>query len=201
MIHINLISEGKRPTAVRKKKDLSERLSGENTAGILLLVAILPGLLFTGWEFWSLRADLKEKTAYAGDLQRQYDSLKSIIAEVEDFKKKKQELENKIRVIEDLKNNQRGPVQVMEQVSRSLPELVWLDRMEVNRNTIRLVGRGQNENAIANFIDNLDKVEGFDEPAIRAMRAVGGGIYNYDMTVTYTLKPPEGVGVGEASEV
>ena len=201
MIHINLISEGKRPTAVRKRKDISERLSGENTAGILLLLAILPGLLFTGWEFWSLRADLKEKTAYAADLQRQYDSLKSIIAEVEDFKKKKQELESKIRVIEDLKNNQRGPVQVMEQVSRSLPELVWLDRMEVNRNTIRLVGRGQNENAIANFIDNLDKVDIFDEPAVRVMRAAGAGTYSYDMSISYALKPPEGGGVGEASEV
>ncbi len=201
MIHINLISEGKRPTAVRKRKDLSERLSGENTAGILLLVAILPGILFTGWEFWSLRSELQEKTAYAADLKRQYDSLKSIIAEVEDFKNKKQELENKIQVIEGLKNNQRGPVEVMEQVSRSLPELVWLDRMDVNRNSIRLVGRGQNENAIANFIDNLDKVEIFDEPVIRVMRAAGGGVYTYDMSVSYTLKPPEGAGVGEASEV
>ena len=201
MIHINLISEGKRPTAVRKKKDISERLSGENTAGILLLLAILPGLLFTGWEFWSLRTDLKEKTAYASDLQRQYDALKSIIAEVEEFKKKKQELESKIRVINDLKINQIGPVKVMEHVSRSLPELVWMDRMDVNRNTIRLVGRGQNENAIANFVDNLDKVEGFNEPIFRRMNAAGGGIYTFDMTISYTLKPPEGEGSEKASEV
>jgi type IV pilus assembly protein PilN len=201
MIHINLIGEGKRPTAVRKKKDLSERLSGENTAGILLVLTILPGLLFTGWEYWSLSSELKEKTAYAADLQRQYDSLKSIIKEVEDFKKKKAELERKIAVIEDLKVNQIGPVRVMESVSKALPELVWIDRMDVSRNAIRLVGRGQNENAIANFTDNLDKVEGFDEPIFRVMRAAGAGVYTYDMTISYTLKRPDAEGEDGASQV
>ena len=191
MIHINLIGEGKRPTAVRKKKDLGERLGGQNIAGILLLIMILPGLVFTGWEYWSLRTELQQKTAYAADLQRQYDALKSVIKEVEEFKRKKQELENKIHVINDLKVNQIGPVRVMESISKALPELVWLDRMDVNRNTIRLQGRGQNENAIANFVDNLDKVEGFNEPIFRVMRAAGSGVYAYDLTINYTLKQPE----------
>jgi type IV pilus assembly protein PilN len=201
MIHINLIGEAKRPTAVRRKKELSERLSGENTATILLLIAIIPGLLFAGFQYWSLRSELAEKTALAQQLQAEYDSLKSIIAEVEEFKRKKTELETKIGVINDLKVNQVGPVQVMEQVSRALPELVWLDRMEVSRTSIRLSGRGQNENAIANFVDNLDKVEGFNEPVFRVMRAAGAGVYTYDMVVSYSFKKPEPEGAEGASQV
>ena len=44
-----------------------------------------------------------------------------MIKEVEEYKAKKAELEHKIEVINDLKHNQRGPVQIMDQVSARCP--------------------------------------------------------------------------------
>ena len=97
--------------------------------------------------------------------QREVEALKQVIQEVEDYKIKKAELERKIDVINGLKANQRGPVQIMDQVSRALPELLWLSSLDVTPTTINLKGSAFNMSAVANFIDNLDKVDEFAEPS------------------------------------
>ena len=53
--------------------------------------------------------------------------LESAINAVNDFQKKKDSLQKRIDLINQLKQNQKGPVRIMDQVSRDLPDLVWLD--------------------------------------------------------------------------
>src|SRR4030095_8812345 len=124
--------------------------------GLLLGVASLAA---SGW-MWSRKVEAKE--AEVAEAQREVDALASVIKEVEDYKAKKTELERKIVIINDLKANQRGPVRVMDYVSRALPELLWLDRMQMTNEKIEIEGRAFNTNAVANFIENLDKVPEFD---------------------------------------
>lgn len=196
MIKINLLAEGKRPVAVRKKKQIGVKVNQQNIAAILLLLGLIPGLAATGVYWWMLHSELDAKKAQVRDRQRQYDELKPIIAEVDEFKKKTALLEQKIDVINTLKSNQAGPVLIMDYVSRALPEMVWLDKMEVNNNTIKINGRATNENAVANFIDNLDKVEEFKEPVLRQMRATSNSLYSFEISISYVLKKaptePEG---------
>ena len=111
----------------------------------------------------------------------------SVIKEVEDYKAKKSELERKIGVINDLKANQRGPVRVMDYVSRALPELLWLDRMKMSADSIELEGRAFNTNAVASFIENLDKVPEFDEPILKSTEQQGGGVYKYVINFHYSF--------------
>ncbi|MDX1644772.1 MAG: PilN domain-containing protein, partial [Thermoanaerobaculia bacterium] len=114
---------------------------------------------------------------------------KPIIEEVEQFEARKAELEHKIGVINDLKNNQRGPVQLMDHISRALPEMLWLNRMQMRGNSVTLNGQAFNTNAVANFIDNLDQVPAFAEPVLKdtSARGRGGesGIYNFVVTFTF----------------
>ena len=44
-----------------------------------------------------------------------------------------------VAVINELKSNQRGPVRVMDYISRALPELLWLDRIKMNASNMTLV--------------------------------------------------------------
>ena len=64
-------------------------------------------------------------------------------------------------------------MQVMDQISRALPELLWLDRMTMIGTRITLAGQAFNSNAVANFMDNLDKVPEFQEPILSDMTAGG----------------------------
>lgn len=192
MIKINLLAEGKRPAAVRKSKSPKRALlESEHLAGILLLVGLLVvGLLPSGAWWWLKRAEIADNKQEIADAERRVEELSAIIEEVEEYKAKQAELERKIQVIEDLRRNQRGPVQVMDSISRALPELLWLDNMQMNANTITLTGRAFSTNAVATFIENLDGVEEFDEPSLRGLQE-RGQVYNFNIAFAYSFTAPE----------
>lgn len=191
MIKINLLAEGKRPTAVRRGAPPSTEsfLQGENVALVMLIVAFLVPLLVVGAFYYKFHRDLEAKKREVAAAQEEVRKLQSVLEEVEEFKAKKAELERKIQVINDLRDNQRGPVQVMDAISRALPELLWLDRMTMGPNQIDINGRAFNFNAIANFAENLDQVAQFKEPYLRDSTE-RGQVYNFSLGFNYDYTRP-----------
>lgn len=184
MIKINLLSEGKRPTAVRRTAKPAAGVESENIALIMLIVTFLLPVLIAGAVYYKFHLDLVDKQQEVADAQAEVERLRSVLQEVEEFKAKKAELEHKIQVINDLRDNQRGPVQVMDSISRALPELLWLDRMEMGPSQISLTGRAFNFNAIANLAENLDEVPEFREPNLKDS-SQRGQIFDFSLTFNY----------------
>ena len=185
MIKINLLSEGKRPAAVRKARAAGP--PGQDVALWMLVAGALVGVIAAAAVWWVFNGRLQDKQAEVAQAQKQVDGLQAVIKEVEDFKRKKKNLTDKIAVINELKSNQRGPVRVMDYISRALPELLWLDRMKMNASNIELEGRAFNPNAVANFMDNLDKVPEFREPVLRETSAQGNGVYKFFISFDYSF--------------
>jgi type IV pilus assembly protein PilN len=194
MIKINLLSEGKRPAAVRKARGVGEV---RDLALWMLLLGALLGVLAAGGYWWYLNGKLKEKQEEVAQVQKEVDALQAVIKEVEDFKKKKKNLADKIAIINELKSNQRGPVRVMDYISRALPELLWLDRMKMNASSIEIEGRAFNPNAVANFMDNLDKVPEFKEPVLKDTNAEGN-VYKFAIAFDYSFVPKKPAEAGTA---
>ncbi len=195
MIKINLVGERKRPVTPSP----AARTGGFEGASIgnwLLIGLIVLGILSALGHMWYLNGKIKDKEAEVAEAQREVDELEPYIREVEAFKAKKAELERKVEVINQLKANQHGPVRVMDHVSRALPELLWLNRMEVAPTTITLAGQAFNTNAVANFIENLDRVPEFQEPILRDTQQKGE-IYTFVIAFNYSFKTP----ASEAEEV
>ena len=189
MIKINLLAEGRRPTAVRKSKS-AELLKGQDFGQWLLAAGFFVGVLVTAFFWWQTKEEKKAQDDEIAAAQAEVQALASVIQEVEDYKAKKAALETKIKVINDLKLNQRGPVRVMDYISKALPELLWLDRMTMDDALITVEGRAFNSNAVANFIDNLDKVPEFEEPTLKDMTEQSGGVYKYSIEFRYSFSPP-----------
>jgi Tfp pilus assembly protein PilN len=187
MIKINLLSEGKRPAAVRKAK--APGAPGQDLALWMLILGAFIGVLAAGAYWWVENGHLQDKLAEVAQAQKQVDALQAVIKEVDDYKTKKKNLTDKIGVINDLKSNQRGPVRIMDYISRSLPELLWLDRMKLNASSIELEGRAFNPNAVANFLDNLDKVPEFKEPVLKDTSAQSNSVYKFLITFDYSFTP------------
>src|SRR3954452_11078546 len=185
MIKINLLSEGKRPAAVRKKSAV--KLEGQAIGQWMLLAGLLVGVLALAGAWYLQNQKLEAKQKEVADAQHEVDQLASVIKEVEEYKDKKAELERKIGIINDLKANQRGPVRVMDYISRALPELLWLDSTTMKSDSITVEGRAFNTNAVANFIDNLDKVPEFDEPLLKSTDLQQGGIYKFRVDFNYSF--------------
>jgi type IV pilus assembly protein PilN len=201
MIKINLLSEGKRPTAVRKTRAIQPVGGGtSNTALWTLLAMVLLGAAAAGAGWWHLKSELEGVTQRVAAAQKEVDELQEVLEEVARYEKTKADLQHKISVINQLKANQRGPVRVMDYVSRALPELLWLDTMTMQPSTITLTGRAFNDTAVANFLEGLEGVLGFEE-ATRSDVTDRGPVYEYVISFPYTYTPltegaQEGAGIG-----
>jgi Tfp pilus assembly protein PilN len=195
MVKINLLAEGKRPVIARKSKQPLLQLSGANIANAVFTGLAVLGLIVAAAWYFVLESQIKGKDDEIRVAQKEVDELQQVIREVQQYERQLRELRRKVNVITRLKDNQRGPVQVMDQVSRALPELLWLNKMNVTGNRIEFQGSAFNMSAVANFIDNLDAVANFREPILqdtsRARRnRRAGASYNFRMTVGYTIKAP-----------
>lgn len=191
MVKINLLAEGKRPIIARRAKQPLLQLSGANAANIVLAAVAVASLLAAATWYFLLERNIKRKAAEIAVAQKEVDELQQVIKEVEEFKRRRDELTRKVQIITDLKNNQRGPVQIMDEVSRALPELLWLTRMDVSASAINFQGTAMNMSAVANFIENLDRVEPFKEPILQdTTRGRSAGTYNFRMTMGYSFTKP-----------
>jgi len=188
MIRINLLSEGRRPVVARRTRS-SLNLGGQDPSAYLLVGGLVLGLLAGGIYGFMLNSEIKDKDRRIGIAQREYEELRTYIEEVEKYEVQKAELKRKVEVIGDLRNKQRGPVQVMDEVSRALPELVWLEYMDITGNTVTLRGRAFNTNAVATFLENLSRVAEFKEPALRDLPADRAtDTYSFKLLFNYAFK-------------
>jgi len=168
----------------------SQRQALPVAAAWLMVAAVAGG-------YWFLQ---KRELAQQKDIARQRadeaQKLEGIIKEVEDYQKRKDNLQQRIDLINQLKQNQKGPVRIMDQISRDLPDLVWLDRMEISGGRISLAGRGLNPNAIALFVENIKNDPYFEEAQLGTMALVSDApvVYTFDLNFgfTYTPKTPAG---------
>lgn len=185
MIRINLLSEGRRPVVARKAKPKFS-IGDQDPSALILGAGILVGLLVVGIWWFLLNSDLKEINGKVRVAQEEVERLRPIIAEVEDFKAKEATLKNKIQVIKELKRKQEGPVHIMDQVSRAVPDLLWLDKMTLQGTFVTLQGQAFNTNAVAAFIENLDEVPEFKEPDTKNIQKNrDGSTYSFQINFSF----------------
>ncbi|MDQ2970543.1 MAG: PilN domain-containing protein, partial [Acidobacteriota bacterium] len=164
MIRINLLTEAK-AAAARKKTPMLP--TGARLNNLLFLAGLALGILYivvVGLTLTNKRRSLDEEI---GKARIEAERLKSIIEEVKGYEQKKASLEEKINLINQLKTNQKGPVRLMDEVSRALPDLVWLSGLDVSANLITLRGKTLSPNAVATYLENLKKSPFFAEPVFK----------------------------------
>lgn len=186
MIKINLLSEAK---PAKKKKGVSA-LGGAGRLNLFLIFGgLLIGLLVVGVQWWVEASRLKEQQEKNRIAQQEVTRLEAVLKEVADFEDKKAKLQKKVDLINALKANQRGPVRLMDEVSNALPDLLWIERMQVTGNSITVDGKALNPPAVANFLENLKRVTAFQEPKVTAITAAGAAgasnLYNFGLTFVF----------------
>jgi len=189
MIKINLVAEA--PAAAVTKRKRTEFSLGAKQGDVILLIAIALACLVVGTRWYLLtdhRNDLQE-------IERQRrverDELLPYIERVELLEARREALRHKIEVINELKQNQIGPVRIMDEVSRALPELVWLTKLGLKGTTITLTGTAMDENPVANYYSNLDASPFFEEPTLKNLTRSKGDTFNFTLNCVFTYAPPE----------
>jgi type IV pilus assembly protein PilN len=198
LIKINLVREGR---AVRGAGALPGAAAAgapapANVNNIIVGACFVVALIAALGYWWTETSKRDEVKALAATKQTEADKLESIIKDVENYQKRKDNLQKRIDLINQLKQNQKGPVRIMDRISQDLPDLVWLDHMVMDRNAITLNGRALNPTAVALFVENIKNDPVFEEPKLRTVSQLTTVplVYGFDMTFsfTYAPKPEEG---------
>ncbi len=186
MIKINLLAEAK-PT--KKRRGVSALGAAGRLNVILLALLIGVALVVIGIEYLVRSRQLKDMDERIRIAQAEVTRLEAVLKEVKDYEDKKARLQKKVDLINQLKSNQRGPVRLMDEVSRALPDLLWLDNLDYKGNTINLDGKALNPNAVGNFIENLRRVPSFQEPKvgdISSCSAGGASLYCFRLSFVFS---------------
>jgi type IV pilus assembly protein PilN len=197
MIKINLVSETPSPAAKKRKRP--EFSLGARQGDVLLLLVLGIALVVVGARWLILKNERDHLRTVERQKRIERDELKPYIEKVEELEAKRDQLRHKINVINQLKQNQRGPVRIMDEVSRGLPDLVWLTKMQLKGNSLTITGQAMDENAVANYISNLDASPFFQEPKLRRMSRAREDTFSFNLSCTFTYSPPELAGGSQAS--
>ena len=162
MIRINLISQT-REKPRRRVSVPSLALSGQKiTVACTLLLAL--AALGTGWWYWSLRQEASKLTDDIAAAEAETRRLQTLIVQVRQFETRKSQLQERVTLIETLRRGQSSPVHVLDAISRSVPDMLWLTQLEQKGPDLTIEGRCMNLTSISDFVDNLARSGWFKKP-------------------------------------
>ena len=81
--------------------------------------------------------------------------LKEKIKEVENFEKLNKTIDEKNKIIEQLRRNQNIPVMMLDEISAKLPKGVWLSSLTVSGGGGNMEGFGFTNSDVVAYVDNL----------------------------------------------
>ena len=164
MIRINLLSVEK-PIAATASSGPKFSLNLSDKAGPIAALFVLAGCAgYIALDYLNLQqqdaALHQELIAARAEKAR----LQPILREVERFEAQKRDLQQRVNLIEELRQNQVGPVHMLDQISRSMPDRLWLLDMKQTGNDVTLDGKTSTLSSLADFVANLEASGYFAKP-------------------------------------
>jgi len=150
MIRINLLAVERE---AKKKKATFQ--SGQKVALACGLILVLTGGV-VAWRYLALTKESADLDREIADKQAQVARLHSIIQQVQQFEQQKAQLQQRVVLIEQLRKSQKGPVHMLDQLSRSLPAMMWLTGLKQGDDTITIEGKTTTQTGVSDFVSNLE---------------------------------------------
>lgn len=158
MITINLLAVDRDRVKRKAKFQVGQKLTVACT-----LIVVAAGFV-VGWWFWSLRNDSANLDQQIADAERETQRLQSVIQQVAQFEARRAQLQQRVTLIEELRKGQTGPVHLLDQISKSLPESMWLTNLRQSASDITMEGQCTSLNALSDFVSALEASNLFERP-------------------------------------
>lgn len=159
MIRVNLVEGGRQ---------------GEKRAGLTLpagqqlmfagTLILLVTALLVGWRYWSVTQAEASLDAEIAAAQQEEAQLKGILQQVQTFELRRQQLQQRVALIDELRRGQAVPVHIIDQVSRALPDGMWLTKLTQKGAEITIEGDCLSLTALSDFVGSLEGSRYFTRP-------------------------------------
>jgi type IV pilus assembly protein PilN len=149
MIRVNLLSTGPGAAPPREWFPREQRSAA---LGLLLLMGTAVGV--GGW-WWYLRHEHSATDARIEQAEARLARLKDAAKLVDLVSARKSELTERLGLIDRLREAKRQPVSLLETVSRSVPEGLWLSEIKQTGTSVQVDGRAMSLTSITDFAETM----------------------------------------------
>ena len=104
---------------------------------------------------------IAQNQAEQAELHVSLERLKPIVDEVGTLERREKLLNARIETIQRLRSNQRGPVHVLDALSRNLPDQTWLETIDESASVYKVAGYALTNFAVADLLRNLQRSKEF----------------------------------------
>jgi type IV pilus assembly protein PilN len=191
MIRINLLAVDRGP--VKKAASRTPGVSAAQRVTIGAALILLSTILAIGWWFLALRARSAKLDEDIAQAEKEANQLRAVLAEVQKFEARKAQLQQRVNLIEQLRHGQAVPVHVLDELSKAIPDRLWLITMLQHGEDFTFEGRTTTLTGLSDFVSNLEASPWFRKPVEIVDSAVDQGP-NGDLvrfSVRATMQNPE----------
>jgi len=151
MIRINLLAVDR---GVGKKKAGGGVTAAQRVTigAALILVSTLVGV---GWWYWSLHTQSAQLDTDISSAETEANQLRSVLAQVQKFETRKAVLQQRVTLIEQLRRGQAAPVHVLDELSRAMPDRLWLVSLGQQGPNFTIDGRTTSLTGVSDFVSHL----------------------------------------------
>lgn len=170
MIRINLLGVPRKTRGRRSASSSAISVPGEGSS-TMVAVLIALGLLAVGIG-GSYMYVTKQHDSLQADYQKavqENQRLADVKAKYEASKRKADMFERRVKVIDELKEAQKGPVNLLNLVAETVnhTDAVWLDTMTDDGKALNFTGMALSADAVADLMSNLRKTGAFKTVEIK----------------------------------
>jgi len=159
MIRINLLAVER--ARAKKSRVLIPAVHRVTVGASLILIATVLGI---GWWFLSLRQQSAQLDRDIAAAEAETAQLRSVLAQVQKFESRKAQLTQRVTLIEQLRRGQSAPVHVIDEISKSLPERLWLTELKQVGTDFTISGFTASLPSLSDFVANLEATKWFKRP-------------------------------------
>ena len=159
MIRINLLAVERART--KKPRVLIPPAHRVTIGASLILIATILGI---GWWFMSLRQRSAQLDQDIASAEAETVKLRPVLAQVQKFEARKAQLTQRVTLIEQLRRGQSAPVHVIDEISKSMPDRLWLTDLKQVGSDFTISGFAASLPSLSDFVANLEATKWFKRP-------------------------------------
>ena len=183
MIRINLIAGERRAV---KSGGLALQIGQKVTmAGSVVLVLVV---LLVGWRYWALNQQETQLGLDIDAARREEARLAEVLKQVASFEAQRGQMQERVTLIDELRRGQTAPVHIVDEISRSMPEMTWLTGLKQEGYDVTIQGRSTTLAALSDFVGNLEATRYFHRPVEIVESQVVKGQSDGPDLISFTIK-------------
>ena len=183
MIRINLVAAERRGVkAGGRQFNIAQKMT------VIGSLIVLVTVLLVGWRYWALGQQETQLAADFDAARREESRLGEVLKQVTEFENQRAQLQQRVALIDELRRGQNAPVHMIDQISRSLPDMTWLVSLEQKGYDVTIEGRSTSLSSLSDFVGNLEATRYFERPVEIIESEVIGGQKDAADLISFTIK-------------